>query len=81
MISSTKFAQKIYFGLKTEKTSITIELYILKFVYVTNFTLNKKCWILGPNFPKSEMSNFCQKGKTEDHHWILHIWINLGTKF
>ena len=27
------------------------------------------------------MGNFVENGKSEHHHWILHIRINLGIKF
>ena len=100
----------------------TIEFCISELVWVANFTLNKKLWILGLNLHKKGISvletekvnitiEFCifelslgtkfhfkqiilnfrakfaqkryfsQKQKSEQHHWILHIRISLGTKF
>ena len=40
---------------------------------------NCKYWKRGPNLPKNGVS--IRKQRTEQHHWVQHIRISLGTKF
>ena len=51
----TTFAYKRYFCSKTKNVNITIELCILEFVWLPNFTSNKQFWILGRNLPKKSI--------------------------
>ena len=68
----TKFTQKGYFQFKTEKVNITIQFYKIS-AWTNNFDfLNQIC--LKKVLP-------VEKQKKWNHHWILHIWIILGTKF
>ena len=55
----------------------TIDFCIFELVYVPNFSLNRQFWFFGPNLPRKCVSGL----KLKKWHWILHIWINLGTKF
>ena len=73
------FARKGHFPLKRAKLNITTEFYIFKLVWVPNFSSNWKFSFFEPNLPQrvSQVEN----GKSEHHHWILHIRISLGTKF
>ena len=57
----------------------TIEFCIFKLFLAPNFSLNWKFWFFGPHLTKKGISN--RKQKSEHHHWILHIWISLSTKF
>ena len=73
----TKFAQAGYFQSKIGKVNIAIKFYIFECVKVPNFGLNWQFWLFGPNLPKKGI--FGKNRKSEHHHWILHIWISLGT--
>ena len=79
LIFWTIFAQKGYYLYKTEKLNTTIEFCIFKLFLAPNFSLNWKFWFFGPHLTKKGISN--HKQKSEHHHWILHIWISLSTKF
>ena len=56
-----------------------MEFCIFKLFLAPNFSLNWKFWFFGPHLTKKGISN--HKQKSEHHHWILHIWISLSTKF
>ena len=47
--------------------------------FAQTFTLSWRFWFSGPNLPKKGISDWKQKKWTS--HWILLIWISLGTKF
>ena len=46
---------------------------------VRNFSSNCKFWFYGPNLPKKVF--LVKTWKSEHHHWIPYIQVNLGTKF
>ena len=48
-------------------------------ILVRNFSSNWQFWFFGPNLPKKVF--LVENRKSEHHHGILHIWINLGIKF
>ena len=56
-----KFAQKLYFRSKTEKSEYHHWILHIELVYVRNFSLNRQSWILGQNLPKKSISNWKQK--------------------
>ena len=79
-IFGLNFPQKgSYFQSKTDKIDTTIKFFILKLVFVSNFTLNKQFWYFGSNLPKKVFP--IKNWKSEHNHWIPHIQISLGTKF
>ena len=80
LIFWTKFAQKGYIQLNTEKANLTIKFYRFESLHVPNFSLNWQCWFFGPNLPKNVISGQ-KKKKSEHHQWILHTRISQGTKF
>ena len=57
----------------------TIDFCIFKLVWVLNFILNKQFRIFERHIPKKAIYN--QNYRKSTSHWILHVWINLGTKF
>ena len=73
MIFWTKFAQKGYFQSKSEKINTTIELCILKSVYIPDFSLNWQFWFSGPNLPKKSISGQNWKRWTTYEFWIFEI--------
>ena len=56
LIFWTKFAQKGYIQLKTEKANLTIKFCRFESLYVPNFSLNWQFWFFGPNLPKNFIS-------------------------
>ena len=88
MIFWTKFAQKWCFRSKTGKVNTNIEFYIIELVLVPIFSLlvlvpifrfKWQFWFFGPSLAKKGIS--CQKRKSQQHYWILHIRISPVTKF
>ena len=60
------------------KLNIAIEFYVFKMVWVPNFRLNRQFWTK----LTQKRVFLIQKRKTNgNHHRILHIWSNLGSKF
>ena len=75
----TKFAQKGYLWSKTEKMTIIIEVSIFELVQVLYFSINWQFSFFGPNLRKKVF--LYKSAKTEHHHRLLRIQINLVTKF
>ena len=73
------FPQKGYFRSKTEQVNITIVLIIFELAEVPNCNLNGQFWFFGPIWPKRVFP--VKNGKSERHHWILHIQISLSNEF
>ena len=79
LIFWTKSAKKMCFQFQTEKVKITTEFYIFELVLVPNFNVNCIFWLFVPSLPKRVFT--VKNRKSEHHHWILHIWFCLVTKF
>ena len=72
--------KKDYFRSKTERVNIIIGFCIFELVLVLNLNLNWKFWFFCIKiYPKSLFP--VENWESELHHWILHIWISVGTKF
>ena len=74
-----QICSKRVFPVWNRKVNITIEFYIFEVVQVTNFSLNWQFWFFEQYLPKGEF--WWETKASAYHHWILHIWISLGTKF
>ena len=66
---------------KMENLNITIAFCMFELLWVPIFTLHKQFWILGPHQICLKREFSVKNKKSEQNHWILHIWISLGTKF
>ena len=75
LIFWTKFVQKRYFRLKTDKVNSLLNSADLN----PNFNLNWQFWPLGPNLPKKGICG--RKQKTSASPLNCDIRITLGTKF
>ena len=74
-------SKKGFSGLKQKKWTPHIFYIILhvQIILVRNFSSNWRFWSFGPNWPKEIFP--VKNIKSEHLYGILHIWINLGTKF
>ena len=81
LIYWTDLPKKGFSGLKQKKWTPHVIYTILhiQISLVWNFSSNSQFWFFGPNLPKKAFP--AENRKREYHHWILHIWISLGTKF
>ena len=59
--------------------NITIEFCIFNLAKLPNFTKNWQFFFFYQFYPRRVFP--VENRKSEHHHWILHIWISLGTKF
>ena len=76
----TKFAQKGYFRSKMKKVNITIQFAIFELISLTTkFQLKLTILLAWTKFCPRRVFPV-ENRQSEDHYWILHIGISLGTK-